>query len=234
MGDAAPRLRPGTPLRQQIDNAVEDHDPDRYSSVSGLVTSAAGRSLGLLRGLFYRLLNLTEPSAEAPVEVVPSPSTPRTHRWDSPHAYRVSATVDEARRTITVVRRPAEVGLTRAGRPATHIVCSRDYPLRSLRSQASVITARRPDLADPPSWLRATLDHNPTCQVAALLDQGICTVRTSDGWTATLRAAELPEESLPSVIVAWLAAGHPITELPPSITIEIGARRGEVTVDRAY
>jgi hypothetical protein len=71
-GLASP-LRVDRPLLQQVEQAITTYVPDRYSPVTGLVTSRPGQSGAILRQTIYRLLNLPEPGHAVPVSAVPLP-----------------------------------------------------------------------------------------------------------------------------------------------------------------
>ncbi|MFF9842077.1 hypothetical protein [Streptomyces sp. NPDC013740] len=76
LGRTAPLLRPGTPLRPQLDAVIDAHVPGRYDGFAAAASSAPGDSARLLRSLFHSLLHLPEPAAPARLDPLPTPEGP--------------------------------------------------------------------------------------------------------------------------------------------------------------
>lgn len=73
LGRAAPALRPGTPLRAQLDAVIDGHVPGRYDGFAAAATSDPGASAALLRTLFHTMLGLPEPVRPARLPSLPVP-----------------------------------------------------------------------------------------------------------------------------------------------------------------
>jgi hypothetical protein len=71
LGATAPWLDAGEPLRPQLEAAMRGHPPT--GELRGLLTSVPSGAARMIRRTMYRLLGLTEPSADPPVEPVPLP-----------------------------------------------------------------------------------------------------------------------------------------------------------------
>ncbi|MEV2225101.1 hypothetical protein AB0E01_35280 [Nocardia vinacea] len=231
LGVTAARLPPHGPFTDLIDSVIAQHDPHRFARVSNQVTSEPGRSLALLRSLFYRILELTEPPVEVPLPVLPAPVI-----TDAPAVHADLVTAEVNGRSIRLTRRPAEVrralvGVHEPNTRPTYLSCSVDYPMRSLRDTARVLIGGPSDAGgDPRSWLRETLHRHPMCAVAALADQDSCIAMLRSGDVITLDGTDLPAAALPSALFAWLDAGFDITALPGSFVIELGRARASVIV----
>ncbi|KKZ74296.1 hypothetical protein VO63_08990 [Streptomyces showdoensis] len=73
LGRTAPALRPGVPLRAQLDAVIEGHVPGRYDGFAATASSDPGGSARLLRTLFHSLLRLPEPARPARLDPLPVP-----------------------------------------------------------------------------------------------------------------------------------------------------------------
>ncbi|MFC5662960.1 hypothetical protein ACFP3U_08170 [Kitasatospora misakiensis] len=67
----APRLDPYGALLPQVDKLLAEHRP--LNGPATLTSSVPGRSAALLRGLFYRLIGITEPTDPAVLDPLPLP-----------------------------------------------------------------------------------------------------------------------------------------------------------------
>ena len=65
--------REGTPLGQQVEEAVEHWRPERAAAVHARLASVPGRSAELLREVMYRLMDLPEPEGPAHLEPLRPP-----------------------------------------------------------------------------------------------------------------------------------------------------------------
>ncbi|MEC3978864.1 hypothetical protein [Amycolatopsis sp. H20-H5] len=220
LGATAPRLTTHRPLLPQIRAALDDHDPGRYAEVADLVTSVPGESLARLRTLFYSVLNLPEPQHEPPVGPIPAPviSADPTRI-----ATRVRYELNREARLARLVRYPAEVwrptGGLRADDPAdTHLSCPDDYPIRSLRTSAAILTSEDDVVGANRRAIRALLGDQRSV------------VTTPVGDRIELSGPGCPPEVHASVVYAWLNQGHALGELAPTITVELGGQRYELDV----
>jgi hypothetical protein len=68
---AAPRLDPHGALLPQLDKLLTEHRP--LNGPARLTSSVPGQSATLLRGLFYRLIGIPEPTAPAALDPLPLP-----------------------------------------------------------------------------------------------------------------------------------------------------------------
>lgn len=213
LGDTAPRLDRHRALLPQIRQILDEHRPDTYAGVTELVTSVPGESLARLRAVFYRILDLPEPPNEVPLGPVPVPrATSRPHRI----AAEVSHETDCTARTVRLSRFPAE--LRRAsGSANTHVACPDDYPIRRIRTGAAVLTGQD------------AVVNLPAGMISGIPGEQHSLVTTPSGERVELRGPGSVEIHA-SVVYAWLNSGYPLTELAPSITIEIGESRYELDV----
>jgi len=230
LGDIAPRLPALGPFAPHLAAAIQSHRPTRFAAVADLVTSVPGQSLQRLRSLFYQLLELAEPPAETPVDIVPVPVRPASRF--SCLANLVSCQVDERRRLVRLVRHAAEVqrpgvGYHRDRADDAHLSCSLDYPIHSLVVNSAVLAVTGP--VDLPAW-QEIFDQRPACMIIATLREGGATLRHRDGTVLTLRATTLPADALASVAYAWQATGRSLQSLAPTVQVELGGPIHDVTV----
>jgi hypothetical protein len=228
LGETAPRLNPAVSLQRQIDAATAQHTPSERSNVAELVTSAPGQALQRLRSVCYGVMALPEPDTEPPLGPLPRPPG----RQAEPQlAFRAEHVIDTMAGTVRFTRYPAELkqdsqALGAAGEnTGTHLCSPFDYPLRTVRMAAAVLTCR--DLPnDAAGWQQDTLQRHPTCQAAAILHEQSCLVRARDGTRVTLRANDVPPAILASCGYLWLS--HP--DLPRSIVLEVDGKRHHVEI----
>ncbi|MEW1695145.1 hypothetical protein [Streptomyces sp. NPDC091278] len=213
----APRLDPHAPLLPQVARGIEAHRPD--PAPAGFVTSAPGRSAGLLRGHFYALMDLPEPTVPASLEPLPLPPyTPR--RVTSPLYVRTRAEGTD----ITVERS--------AGHPPgafgdAHLAVHEETRRAEDLDVADVITrdgrADDPRLGGPGTWTGEVLRLHPHCATAVYVTgPGTCVVRSRAHGTYRLAAeagagteaeagadagADADPAAYASALHAWLAYG---------------------------
>ncbi|TCP48507.1 hypothetical protein EV191_11064 [Tamaricihabitans halophyticus] len=231
LGSTAQRLDRNRPLLPQLEAALRQHDPRRYSWLDASITSAPGDALNRLRALFYRLLALDPPAGEPPLDTLPA----YTPEFSGPTALRVSATVDAAARLIKLVRFPAMS--TRLANPdnadATHLLCQLDHPQRTLVANASVVCSM-PSRADANGELAGDILHKyPSATLAAITGNGTDVViqsRSGDRWR--LAANDAPPTALASAVYAWIHAAYEPTDLEPECTVELNNRTYRMTVVR--
>lgn len=76
LGQTAPRLDPGLPLRPQLEQAMSGFRPGLHEMVRSQVTSAPGQARQITRKVIYRLLDLDEPPGLPRTDPVPVPRLP--------------------------------------------------------------------------------------------------------------------------------------------------------------
>ncbi|SEP14656.1 hypothetical protein [Amycolatopsis saalfeldensis] len=230
LGELAPRLPRHGPYRPDILAAAKPRPDHPFPAVRELATSVPGESLSLLRKRFYDLLELPEPSSEVAVHPIPTRgiATPPS----GVQAHFVSHRVDAEERRVQLSRRAAEIQRAdEDGEADVHLSCSVDYPIRSLRTAAAVVTARPEDPGDDPGrWHRQVFDRHPNCVVSAVPAGGSVTLSLRDGPSLTLTAAGVSAEALASVAYAWSATGLDGEELAPSVVLSLDGRDHQVDV----
>jgi hypothetical protein len=232
LGEVAPRLPPHGPYEPVLTTAMADDAVERFSAVRDLVTSLPGESMRVLRSVFARLLGLSEPEHEVPVETVPVPAVAGSVA--RPYADVVHCVVSDEVRRVRLVRRPAEVQRAPVGLHApddtddVHIACSVDYPMRSLRDRAAVLVGQRRDAGDDPAgWLVEVLRRYPACVVAALI-AGHTMVGMVRGYgRVTASSADAPNDTLPSAAYAWWSYGLS----PGPMDLAVGRTRYSVSIE---
>ena len=233
LGDIAGWLPAHGPYAPAIAEALTSADTARFAPVADLVTSVPGRSLALLRKTFYGLLDLAEPDAK--VAVAPVPAEHIAISGPPSRAHVVTHECDADHRTIRLSRRPAEVQRPAHGmRPDdvdTHLSCSIDYPSRTLRTSAAVLTCRADDPGrDPRQWHRTVFEQHPNCSVSAVTDGQSATVSLRDGGVLTLRSAGVAAEVLASIPYVWSCAGADLRSLVPWVRLELDGHTHDIQV----
>ncbi|MFE3073821.1 hypothetical protein [Streptomyces sp. NPDC059247] len=203
----APRLDPHAPLLPQVVRGIEAHRPD--PAPAGFVTSAPGRSAGLLRSHFYALMDLPEPTAPASLEPLPLP--PYTPRGvTSPLHVRT-----RAEGTDIVVERSA--GHPPGAFGDAHLAVHEETRRPEDLDVADVITrdgrADDPRLGGPGTWTAEVLRLHPHCATAVYVTgPDTCVVRSRAHGTFLLAAeagagADADPAAYASALHAWLAYG---------------------------
>ncbi|MER8237420.1 hypothetical protein [Streptomyces sp. NPDC094049] len=179
----APRLDPHAPLLPQVARGIEAHRPD--PAPAGFVTSVPGRSAELLRGHFYALMDLPEPTAAASLEPLALPPyTPRT--VTSPLHVRT-----RAEGTDIVVERSA--GHPPGAFGDAHLAVHEETRRPGDLDLADVITrdgrADDPRLGGPGAWTAEVLRLHPHCATAVYVTgPDTCVVRSRAHGTFRLAA----------------------------------------------
>ncbi|ACU72828.1 hypothetical protein Caci_3945 [Catenulispora acidiphila DSM 44928] len=187
--ETAPRLQPASLLRDQIEKLITTYEPARYTDATGRASSCPGRSLALLRTLFYRSLGLDEPSWPA----VPEPVPVFHHRQQ-----RVSplvATVEVGQ----VERFPLNVAHTIGPRDGGHVVVDATHPAGRAAEMADVMV--RESLGAPSDWARRAFERLPGLTVAGVIDGDVCHISLRDGTEITRRAAPDADPSMLASLV---------------------------------
>ncbi|MER7518730.1 hypothetical protein [Streptomyces sp. NPDC126499] len=245
LGRAAPRLRPETPLRAQVDAVIEGHVPGRYDGFAAAASSDPGASAGLLRNLFHTMLDLPEPERPARLrpllpEDVPAPD--------------VTVPV----RALTTVRvrpdGPPEVAVTRFADPSAEPDAPEAEDAHTAVDAWSADQGRL-SLADvvldagqsgDPAGPRAAelLAQHPYAGLAAVrTGPGRCLVRGREGTVLELAALPRPDGfadpcdpfAYASAAYAWWTSGRPLSALVDAgvMVVATGNAHHRVTVRAA-
>ncbi|MEU7104673.1 hypothetical protein ABZ951_06390 [Streptomyces sp. NPDC046215] len=246
LGRAAPRLRPYEGLRAQIDRVVDSHTPDRYSEQAAQVSSAPGRSAGLLRRVFYELIGIPEPPGPALLDRLPLPAWEPVERTAPVRVLALPA--GAAPPEIAVVRYADAGGEPEGAGPGweAHTAVHEDTPDPGRLRIADVIlryaAADDPRVGPPAAWGAEVLARHPACALAAYVTgPDRCTVRTRGGDLLRLTAAPdgagradlCDPAAYASALYAWLGAGKSLDEATAAgIVVSTGAARHRVAVER--
>ena len=234
LGRLAPRLDRARGLRQQVDHAIAEHRPGRYSSVSDLVSSWPGESVSRLRAMCYSLMRLVEPLGEPPLPRIPTTGLPG-RRLTPSAAYVACEFVDGY---ATVTRHAAEPWQGQPDGPpleSGHLVVSAEHPGQHLLAVADIVLAAESDLMlGPRKWLSDTLQTRRALRTAAVLTgPNRCLVGRQSGERIEVAAADTAQcdpALFASVVHAWLATGRRIEELGSGLTVRAGATSDTVGI----
>ncbi len=232
LGGLAPRLDRRRSLRAQVESAMADYQPGLVDPVTDLVTSVPDESPTLLRGLFYRLLDLPEPVGEPVLWPVPDTGLPTSARH-GPSSTLTSVELDVSARRAALRRFPAEVqahNLVGSDLTAAHLTCHVDHPGRALRGNADILVGYEDDLLGEPvaDWFADTLLHYPGCRLAAVIGERRALVRTRAGDQVELTGED--PTRFASLVHAWLSAGEALADLAGTVIVgtdEVHVRPGE-------
>ncbi|WP_330462036.1 hypothetical protein OIB37_31125 [Streptomyces sp. NBC_00820] len=235
----APRIDPRGDLRQQVEDVVREHTPQRYATVAAQAFAEPGHALARLRAALYQLLKLPEPASPPPASLVlPVPDPPATPvtSWQ----VTCDVTGDSTTPTVTVHRVPAAVTAYGGARPEsstcfTHLACADDERDLRLTESASVLVRRDP--APTPvgalRWIEDTLTRLPGSLLAASSVRGSnCLVGLRDGRVVEVAVTgPAMDPCLPTAVVyACLRAGLALDDA--QVTLRIGEVRDEDVVLR--
>ncbi|WP_436842656.1 hypothetical protein [Streptomyces flaveolus] len=232
LGQSAPRLDPRGDLRQQIEDAVQGHVPERYAAISDLAFAEPGLALTRLRAVLYRLLKLAEPaSSTPPLLSLPHSDPPATPVTSWMVTTVVTSTAD-GRLMVTARRHPAAV--SGAGQEAAdtfvHLACDEEERDHRLTESASVVVRRRPaeTVVSALGWIRETLHRLPGSLLAAVpLNGRSFLLGTRDGLIveATVTGPAIDPGPPAALVYACLRAGLPLDGV--FMTLRIGDIREE-------
>ncbi|MEU6541011.1 hypothetical protein [Streptomyces sp. NPDC047000] len=249
LGRTTPHLSRRLGLREQIDSAVETHDPGRYKEFAEQVSSAPGGSAALLRSLCYGLIGIDEPGDHpALLEPLPLPPHRPPHRTVPLRVYsRVRAggppEVSVARYAVTGQTAEPDPG---AGYDGAHTVVDEETPEVSRLRIADVVVryaaAGDPRLGPPAAWAAEALARYPYCGLAAYVDgpdRCVVGLRGGEVLRLTAEAAEdgradpCDPAAYASALYAWLTGGGPVASVPgAAIVVTTGAAVHRVRVER--
>lgn len=202
----APRLDPGAPLREQVDQLVDRHRP--LPGPAGFTTSVPGEAAVRLRALFYSMMGAAEPEWAATLEPLPLPRLE-------------SVTVTAPLHVVTRVDRPGEVSVTRwGGRPSAagpgggdvHIAVHEDTRDVDQLELADVIVRDGlpddPRFGSPSLWSDEVLQRYQGCSLAAfVVGPDTCVVRLRRGQLLRLVGAGVDPGACASALLALLEGG---------------------------
>lgn len=235
----APRLDPGGDLRQQVEDVVHEHTPQRYAAVAAEAFAEPGHALARLRAALYQLLKLPEPSSPPPTSLVlpvPDPPAAPVSSWQVTTVVTRAGTMP----TVTVHRIPATVTAYGEARPDsptrfTHLACADNERDLRLTESASVLV--RPDPAPTPvgalRWIEDALTRLPGSLLAASAVRGSsCLVGLRDGRVVEAAVTgPAMDPGLPAAVVySCLRAGLALGDA--DVTLRIGDVREEDVVLR--
>ncbi|WP_297609986.1 hypothetical protein [Nocardia sp.] len=224
LGDAAPRLPAHGPYRPIVD-AMRGAEFSAADRIAGLATSEPGRSLELLRKLFYDLLALPVPPLAAIAALIPQPETISP---TGSFADDVLVTPIAGCAGVDIERRPAEMRRFTDTNSDSHVCCHADYPVRTLRSHARVLVADRMDAGpDALGWLRSLLQANPLCELVALLSDTHLMALHRDGRRFQVDCAGCPGNAAASALYAIICAGT----TPAAIAVRLGRDRFRILIE---
>jgi hypothetical protein len=185
-GRIADRIDPGRPLRQQIDEQIRTHRPQRFAKLAALASSDPGHSAELLRTLFYRSLGITEPSYAAALDGLP----PAPVSFDPPvGALRVLVTRTPA---FAVARYPETADpAERSSADHVHLSVREDTPdFGALRRADVILKYGEGTVRAVTKWLdEAALQYPHASMVSGVAGAGRAIARFRDGRRFTIRCA---------------------------------------------
>ncbi|ONK09685.1 hypothetical protein STBA_03860 [Streptomyces sp. MP131-18] len=232
LGQAAPTLDHGKGLREQVEEAIERHRPERYQGVAERAFHGPGKALPRLRSAVYDLMKLAEP----PLPV----ASPRPFALPVPEQAESSAEVvitrmarEKSAWSVELRRYPAAAEPERpeSAQCFSHLSSEVTGPERSWAESASVVTDTT--VHDSPGEaerrIEDVLRHHPGCRIAAVaLGDGVL-LGWRDGRRAQAHAAgELGTARLVSAVgYACFRAG-----IPPEgvFLLRVGKRSADVTL----
>ncbi|MEU8759081.1 hypothetical protein [Streptomyces sp. NPDC048659] len=248
LGRAAPALRPGVPLRAQVDAVVDGHVPGRYDGFAAALTSDPGESARLLRTLFHARLRLPEPARPARLDPLPVPVDL------GPPPVTVPVRVLTSVRPAAGPDGPPEVSVARYADPTAEPDAPGAQDAHTAVDEATADTGRpsladvvldRPREGDPAGPRAAELlrQHLYAGLVGVRTGPASCLVRVREEAAPVLELTALPRPDgfadpcdpalLASAVYAWHAEGRPLTSLAAggTLTVVTGAIRHLVRVE---
>lgn len=220
---AAPHLDTEQSLAAQLEAVIREPRQLDYAAILAEATSVPGRSVALLRQIFYRWLDLAEPATEAVTPVVAIPADRET-RAAAPNSVIVGTRADVAARSLTMVRFPAKQRLTDPPPGDSHLLADWTSDDPGPLSLADVLVCRPGDTFEPAeTWIRRTLKDFRGCLIAAVVgDRPDCVAGVRGGPTIRLYAdRHVPGTVLASAMHGWLAAGQDPATID-GVTVHLG------------
>jgi hypothetical protein len=222
---AVPGLTIDGDLPGTLRTAVAEHDPQRLSGITRLVSSEPGRAAVILREALYRLLDLPEPNAPADISTLPLPAAATA--TSSAHLVQVELDDEGAAR---LCRYPADRLRTDERVPrGWHLVVGGEEPWRRWLDLADVIVG--PLGTDPEWWIADTLTRLPGCVLAAAPVSDARWMLGDRTGTVLEVAGGSPVGPLVAPVAChWIARGRALTGLVGTWVVTTGAQRHQVTI----
>ncbi|MER8114738.1 hypothetical protein [Streptomyces sp. NPDC094031] len=251
LGRTAPRLVRRGSLRAQIDAAIASHAPEGYAHFAEQASSSPGESAGLLRHLFYRLMDLPEPAGHtALLDPLPLPPYQPARRTTPVRVFAEVA--DGPVPEVVLVRHPVSGdapdpadGLAAAATAYAHTAVDEETREAGRLRLADVVLrhapADDPRLGPPGAWTAEALARCPYAALAAYADgPDRCVVRTRRGDLLRLAAAPSPDgrpdlcdpAAYASALHTWLTTGRKLSEAIPELAVRTGTVTHRVTIER--
>ncbi|WP_103964980.1 CDP-glycerol glycerophosphotransferase family protein [Nonomuraea solani] len=213
-----PRLERRRGLERQIETVMAGHRT--YQEVTSRTLGMPGRAKGLLRGLAYRLMDLSEHDS-APLSM---PLAEPCAERDEVLAFLVEADVQDT--SVTLRRFPAVPGHEPDDRVRdVHLIVAAHVLDRRLLESAAIII--RDDAM--PGWAAETLRRYPGCHLAAEITDARSvhlTLRDGRRLLASVRGRPPDPWCLPSAVHGRLTNGRE----PEDITIQVGGQEFRISV----
>ncbi|MEU9089654.1 hypothetical protein [Streptomyces sp. NPDC048428] len=234
----APRLDPGAPLREQVDQLVDRHRP--LSGPAEFTTSVPGEAAVRLRALFYSMMGAAEPERAATLEPLPLPGLE-------------TVTVTAPLHVVTRTDRPGEVSVARwGGSPSAaesgggdvHIAVHEDTRDVDQLDLADVIFRDGPPddprFGSPSIWTDEVLQRYQGCSLAAfVVGPDTCVVRLRRGELLRLAGVGVDPGVCASALHALLGSGSGSAEgvrarlarvVEDGFLVRVGGRAARVRV----
>ena len=179
LGCRAPRLDGGRPVRAQVEDLIDTHQPGRWSDLAEQTFAAPGEAAVRLRRLVYELIGLAEPVPGPSVPAFPPPLT-RCAQVTSTVVSLRQATPGEAWQ-LRMERYPGPVAALgeEASGEMRYLACDTGEPdpKRLLNASVLVVSQAQPGPAAAVAAAEGALARNPGCLLAAAAaDDGRCVV----------------------------------------------------------
>ncbi|MER6303112.1 hypothetical protein ABT247_26630 [Kitasatospora sp. NPDC001539] len=227
---SAPRLDPYGALLPQVEEVLAGHRP--LEGPATLTSSDPGRSAELLRGLFYELIGIPEPTAPALLDPLPLPPYEPPLRTAPLHVLTSTA----ADGTVSV-QRFAEPRHDPGGEGEGHLAVHEETLDPGVLDLADVVLrygeADDPRFGSPLEWAAEVLGRHRYASLAAYVTgPRECTVLHRSGLLLRLTAdADGDPGAHASALHARLRTGSDPTELAATgLTVRTGSRRERVRV----
>nr|BEK67256.1 hypothetical protein KPHV_44830 [Kitasatospora purpeofusca] len=241
---SAPRLDPYRALPPQLDRLLSEHRP--ANGPTELTSSAPGESAALLRGLFYRLIGITEPAAPAVLDPLPLPPYEPPLRT-APLLVHTRTAADgtvAVRRYAEPRHEPDDAGAEGAGadgEAGSHLAVHEDTLDPGVLESADIVLrygeADDPRFGSPGEWAAEVLDRYRSASLAAYITgPRECEVLHRGGLRCRLTSDSAGDPAVhASALLARLHSGPAaVAPAPTTLTVATGTHltRVRITVDR--
>jgi hypothetical protein len=180
---ALPRLCPRSDLRTQIEHAISDHEPGRWTSFTDRIFGLPGEGLRATLAVLFELMKLPAPAKDPRPKRV---RIPEVLKGDAITSYRVVVRLEECGTRGVVERYPAIV-TTADDVPGSVIVSCHDEVDQTVKDNAEIFLHKgQLTREEAERWLAACLSDCPgTALAAAALTGGGCLLLFRDGTSFT-------------------------------------------------